>query len=253
MSCYQKNIEENRNKQVEHKSLENTNSSDSISIRAFDRIFFGNINPQLKNDSERYDFLQHYRVEIAGAIFYTHPPNEKIDSDYGLYQFGLTTIDSYDIIDAKKISLELKSIIEKKYSNGKKINISNKSLNEKINKEFIQNINRSLPEGTPPIKDELGIPYDTFEYVWTKNNIQVMLGYWVEYNWVDKNNVILDNSTDIRSRIKGQKKFYRPKLKFTHLGLQKRVWAEDTKREENFEKETKQLENKRRQKDSEKF
>lgn len=256
LACNQKKDKENNVvKSVIVKPIEKRKASDSISIKAFEGIFFGNINPKLKDDdSERYIFLQHFRTSLAGEVFYTYPPNERIDSDYGLYQFGLVSTKSFDIIEAKKINLELKSIIENKYSTGKKINVSNEKSNKKLQNMIIQNINKSLPENTPPITDESFIStYDTFEYIWTKNNIQVMLGFLVEYKSVDKNNEILDNSTDIRSRIKGKKKFYRPLLKFTHLGVQKRVWAEDTKREQSFEKETKQLENKRRQKDIEKF
>ncbi len=137
---------------------------------------------------------------------------------------------------------------------GKKISISNEIYYKNIHKIFMQNLNKSLPKSTSPPKKELGVGFDTYEFIWKKNNIQVMLGYWVEYKWIDKNNEIIEqDGTDIRSRIKGQKKFYRPKLKFTHLGLQKRLLTEDAKREQSFEKEKKQLENKRRQKDSEKF
>ena len=255
LACNQKKDKENNVvKSVIVKPIEKRKALDTISIRAFDEIFFGNINPKMKNDSARYNFFQHYRTEIAGVEFYNRIIEEKIDSEYGLYQFGLASFTSFDFAEAKKINLELKSIIEKKYSTGKKINVSSEKSNQKIHKMFLENINKSLPEDTPPMVDELGTPYFTFEYLWTKNNIQVMLGYGVEFKWIDKNNEILElDGTDISSRIKGQKKFYMPFLRFTHLGLQKRVWADDTKREQSFEKETKQLENKRRQKDSGKF
>ena len=255
LACNQKKDKENNVvKSVIVKPIEKRKALDTISIRAFDEIFFGNINPKMKNDSARYYFFQHYNTEIAGVGFYNRTIEEKIDSEYGLYQFGLASYTSFDLAEAKKINLELKSIIEKKYSIGKKISVSSEKSNQKMHRMFLENINRSLPEDTPPMVDELGTPYFAFEHLWTKNNIQVMLGYGVGFKWVDKNNQILElDGTDIRLRIKGKRKFYTPHLRFTHLGLQKRVRAEDAKREQSFEKETKQSEIKRRQKDSEKF
>ena len=186
--------------------------ADTNSIRAYDKIYFGKINPYVKSKDEYFKFLWNYETKIANVKFYYWQPEERENSKYGLYKFALATTEVYDLIQAKKIYADLKSAIEIKYPDATTITFPDKESMGKINYPF----NENTAENTKI--HALNSSYGVYEYIWYNNNIEIQLGYNVEFNWVDKNNKILKlDGTDIRSKTIGQKKTYRPLLKFSNL------------------------------------
>jgi len=205
------------------------------SVRAFDKIYFGKVNPDIKYDSDYLQYLAHYRTEISGEEFYYWPPSERYSSEYGLFKFGLATVEIYELNVAKKIGEKIKSVIDLKYSNREIINISDKENSE----EMHSTVNKFLEKYNPGYdsSQDLKASYNTYENRWIKNGIIIQFGYRIEYAWVDINGRILkQDGSDMTSKNTGQKKFYRPILTFTYKNIMDKVSSEDKKSEADYKK-----------------
>jgi hypothetical protein len=218
----------------------NNNIIDSNAIRAFDKIYFGKINPTINNETDYLEFLSKYETALADVMFYYWPPSERYDSKNGLYGFGLATKEVYDLSEASKISDDVISIINLKYSPVEKFHFSDKQQLENIHSIFEKNLEkgRTVNKSGP----ELNVPYNSYDYRWVKNGVEILYGYRIEFQWVDNNGNLLElDGSDISLKINGQKKVYRPILKFTYKKVMDKVSADYKKDDKEFKR--KSLEN----------
>lgn len=214
-------------------------------FKVYDNIYFGKTNPYTKSTEDYMKFLYNYETEISGVKFYYWQGFQRyIYNENGLYNFGLATIEDFNINDTKKIIEELKSIIGIKYPNVEKHQFSDKESMEKIDSIMVKNLEKLNPSSS---NLRLKTNYTTYEYTWEKDNIRVRCGYYTKFVWVDKNGkILLMDGNDITSKIQGQKKVYKPIIEFTNIKIIDSVWS-------SFEKNQIEYKKKSFEKDANKF
>ncbi len=185
-------------------------------IRVFDKIYFGTTNNEILDEQKYYDFLRSYEVFLGNNKFYYYQGAESIEyGTFGLYIFGLITTEFYDLNKVKKLNRAIVNVISQKYSNPLKISINNQKQSKSISNEIIKLINST--NGSNIKEEDVFVEgYDKFEYKWEKNGIQILLGYHVDYEKVDKYGNITRVSNNHNKSV-GRKIFYRPYLKFKNL------------------------------------